>query len=186
MSTRPFPALGLVSPWKVALVLAFGVTMALGAARLAGAAALDACTVLPQKAVAKIVGNDAPIVRRVAPVERDGVTSSSCVFQQTLGAGNTGFITVSTFESNAAAQAHLTSYIERITTAGGAVEADTVAGVPATFVTATGASGQMFVIQDKILLGAGVTTRRKGMTTSVPDRTRDLVIAVLGRFRQAA
>lgn len=186
MSTRPLTALGLVSPWKAALVLALGVTMALVAASRAGAAALDACTLLPQTTVARIIGNDAPIVRRVAPVERDGVTSSSCVFQQTLGAGNTGFITVSTFESNAAAQAHLASYVERITAAGGAVAPDTVAGVPASFVTATGASGQMFVIQDGVLLGAGVSTRRKGMTTSLPDRARELVTAALARFRQAA
>lgn len=179
MSSYPLPGVGPVPVRKVALVLALAMSMALVGAGLAAASPIDACTLLPRAAIAQIIGNDAPIVRHVAPLERDGVIGSSCVFQQTGGAGKTGFITVSTFESEAAAQAHLTSYADKIAAAGGDVAVDTVGGRPASFITSEGGNGQMFVIQGKVLVGAGVVTRRKGMTTSLPDLSRQLATAAL-------
>ncbi len=179
MSSYPLPGVGPVPVRKVALVLAFATSMALVGAGLAAASPLDACTLLPRAEVAQIIGNDAPIVRHVAPAERDGVVGSSCVFQQAVGAGKTGFITVSTFESEASAQAHLKNYAEKIAAAGGDVAADTVGGRPASFITSDGGNGQMFVIQGKVLVGAGVVTRSKGVTTSLPDLSRQLATAAL-------
>ena len=174
--------MSLISPRKVALVLALSVSMSLLGSRLAAAADLDACTLMPQAAVAKIVGNDAPIARHSAPIARDGVTSSSCVFQQLGGSGNTGFITVSSFESKGAAQARLAAYGQKITAAGGKVEPETVGGLPASYVVSAGGTGQMFVIDDNVMLGAGVSTQRKGVATSLPDRSRELVTAALAQL----
>lgn len=146
----------------------------------AEAAAADACGLIPAADVTRIVGNAAPIARQQAPVDRDGVKVSSCVYQQASGAGSTGNVQFNTYASSAAAQAGLKAYVEAMVKLGATAQADTAAGLPATFVTTARGSGEMYVVKGNVLLGAGVgTLSAEHKTVPERDRSRDLLAAAV-------
>ncbi len=164
---------------NVVVLLVLGLSLVFLGAPRAAAATPEACALVPQDKVAKIIGNDAAILTQHPTTEQNGVKISTCVYQQPSGAGNTALITVSTLDSLAAAQARLKAYGEALANAGGKVEPDNVAGLPATFITSKGGTGQMFVVKGNVLLGAGVGTARHGKTTPLRDLARPLLAAAL-------
>ena len=164
---------------NVVALLVLSLSLVLLGAHRALAATPEACALVPQDKVAKIIGNDAAILTQHPTTEQNGAKISTCVYQQPSGAGNTAFITVSTLDSVAAAQARLKAYGDALANAGGKVEPDTVAGLPATFVTSKGGTGQMFVVKGNVLLGAGVGTARDGKATPLRDLARPLLAAAL-------
>ena len=167
------------SKCNLVVLLVLSLSMVVLGAQLATAATPEACALVPQDKVAKIIGNDAAVLTQHPTTDQNGAKVSTCVYQQPSGAGNTAYITVSTLDSMAAAQARLKAYGEALANAGGKVEPDTVAGLPATFITSKGGTGQMFVVKGNILLGAGVGTRKDGKTTPLRDLARPLLAAAL-------
>lgn len=169
------------------LNLSVGFLMATGLMLLirptpATAATPEACSLLSPEEVAKIIGNDAPILTQHPTTAMNGVKISTCVYQQKSAGGNTASITVTTLDSTAAAQERLKAYGEAIEKGGGKVEPDTVAGKPAEFVTSKGGTGQMFVVKGNILLGASVGTAQGGKTIPLRDLARVLLTAGLAKI----
>jgi len=179
MGSRTLPAFASVSTPRIALILALALLAGILGASVARAAAVDACELVPMPAIHTIVGKHVPVVRHSPPVEREGVTRSSCVFQ---GSGNAGFLTISTFDLAATAQAHLDTYAESITAAGGKVEPEQVGSETASFITPIGGTGQMFVVHGNVLVGAAVTRQKEGATKWQRDRSRDLATAAAGKL----
>lgn len=163
----------------ILLLLPATLSMALLGAVSAAAATPEACALVPQDKVAKIIGNDAPIFTQQPTTDRNGSKISTCVYQQPSGTGNTAFLSVTTLDTAAAAQEQLQAYGKSLVNAGGKVEPDKVSGIPARFITSKGGTRQMFVVKGKILLGAGVGARRDGKATPLRDPARALLEAAL-------
>jgi hypothetical protein len=164
------------------LLSTFLIVTLLTVVRTSGAE-VDACTLVPLTAVAQIIGNDAPIFRHQPPIDRDGVKVSSCVYQQAGGVGNTGNVQFNVYDSPVAAEAGLKKYVEAVAKLGAMTEADTAGRLPATFVTTTRGSGEMYVVKGNVLVGAGVgTVSQQGKVTPLRDRSRVLLAAALSKL----
>lgn len=179
MGSRTLPALVSVSTHRKLPVLALAILAGVLGASTARAGGIDACALVPMPTIHDIVGKNAPVVRHSPPTESGGMTRSSCVFQSS---GNAGFLTVSSFDLAANAQAHLDTYAQEVTAAGGKVETEQVGTETASFITPVGGTGQMFVVHGNVLVGAAVTRRNEGATTWQRDHSRDLAAAAAGRL----
>jgi hypothetical protein len=139
----------------------------------------DACALVPRDKIAQIIGNDAPILTQQPTSERGGAKVSSCVYQQSSGAGNTANISITTLDSPVAAQARLKQYSDALVKSGGTSEPDSVGGLTAIFITSKGGQGQMFVVRGSVLVGAGVGGVVGGKVKPRRDLARLLMAAVL-------
>ena len=126
----------------------------------------------------------APISGQRPPTDRDGVSTSACVFQPAGGTGNTGNLQMNAYASPAAAAAGLTKYVDAMVKLGATTEPDTVAGLTAAFVTTKRGSGEMYVVKGSVLLGAGVSGLGPDHKTVQPskDRSRALLAAALSKL----
>lgn len=174
MGSRTLPAFASLSTHRIALTLALALFASILGASMARAAGVDACTLVPMPTIHSIVGKNVPVVRHSPPAEKDGVTRSSCVFQSS---GNAGFLTLSVFDLAATAQAHLDTYAQGVTAAGGKVEPEQVGSETASFITPIGGTGQMFVVHGNVLVAAAVTRKKEGTTKWQLDHSRDLAAA---------
>lgn len=148
-------------------------------AHLAAAAAPDACAIVPQAEVARIIGADVPIAQHQPPVEKNGVATSACYYQLPNREGVNASLTLMTFPSQAAAVAELESYRGPWAERKATIATETVAGLPATTVTLPTGFGQIWVMRGNLLIAAGVTSRQHGKATPMPEQSRALLVVAL-------
>lgn len=145
----------------------------------ARAATMQACDLVPQAEVSRIVGADVPIAQRQAPVEKDGATSTACYYQLPGMEGVNASLTLQTFSSAAAAQARLKAFVEQRMKLHALIGSETVAGLPATAVTLPSGVGQLWMVRGNQLVAAGATSLEHGKATPRREFARALLTAAL-------
>lgn len=154
------------------------------------AAPAELCSLLSASEVAKIIGNEAPIVANTSKVDEKGTTISLCVYSAMRRPPlNAATLRLHTFKSAAAAQEFMKSYgdVKSYGSAikperGDVIEQDKAAGMPAIFQNIHG-RGEMSAIKGNKVISAGVThTSADGKQTAERGLSRTLLAAMLGKL----
>jgi len=142
----------------------------------------EACSLLSSSEVAKITGDDAPILTNLVQPK-----DSQCTYAAKRSPNTTAIVGISLFDSAAKAQerlkllGNLESY-KKLLKPGDTIEADRVAGIPAVFQSVHGRA-TMFVVKGNMVVAAGVI-RVWSDGRMEPDRarSRSLLAAAVGKL----
>ena len=171
-----------VQPRKTSLVLAFAFLMQLLGSHAVVAGPPEACSLLSSSEVAKITGDDAPILTNIA-----NPNDSQCTYAAKRSPNTTAIVGISRFDSAAKAQERLKllgdleSY-KKLLKPGDTIEPDRVAGMPAVFQSIHGRA-TMFIVKGSMVVSAGVV-RVWSDGKMEPDRvrSRSLLAAAVGKL----
>ena len=156
-------------------------TLCLGS-HVAAADPPAACSLLSSSEVAKITGDDAPILTNIANPD-----ASQCTYAAKRSPNTTAIVGISRFDSAAKAQERLNllgdleSY-KKLLKAGDTIEPDRVAGMSAVFQSIHGRA-TMFIVKGSMVVSAGVV-RVWSDGKMEPDRARSrlLLAAAVGKL----
>ena len=170
--------------WKTSPLPVFVLLMQFLGSHVAAAGAPDACSLLSPSEVAKITGDEAPIL--VNNVQAKG---SVCIYGAKRQVNTSANVRILLFESTTEAQNGLKRYgdlesykKQGVLKPGDTIEPDKVAGMPAVFQIVGGAAS-MYVVKGSMIIAAGVNrVSSDGKVEPNRERSRSLLAAAVGKL----
>ena len=160
----------------------FVLLMQLLGSHVAAADPPAACSLLSPSEVAKVTGDEAPIL--VNSVQPKG---SVCTYSAKRSPNTAASVVIRVFESATKAQEGLKLYgdlesYKKVLKPGDTIESDRVAGIPAVFQMVRG-TANMFVVKGNMIVSAGVNrVWSDGKTEPDRERSRSLLAAAVAKL----